>query len=55
MLLREFKKLSKLPFSFNISFDPNEEIVVCILPGTAHTFYCYRLDVLIIGDYLLQK
>jgi hypothetical protein len=37
-LVREFKKLAKFPFSFNILFNPNEEIVVCILPGTSIHF-----------------
>ena len=54
-LLREFEKLTGVPMLLNTSFNRKGEPVVC---SPAHAVDCFvntKLDLLVLGDYLVRK
>jgi carbamoyltransferase len=52
-LLREFEKLSGLPVLLNTSFNVKGQPIVCTPVEALDTFLFARLDVLVMGDYLV--
>ena len=54
-LIEEFYKLTGVPVVLNTSFNLNGEPIVCSPLDALRTFYSSGLDVLIIGNYLVEK
>lgn len=54
-LIQEFEKLSKVPVLINTSFNRNKEPVVCKPEHAVQCFQNTELDVLVIGDYWVEK
>lgn len=53
-LIREFEKISGVPLVLNTSFNEDEPIV-CQPKEAIHCFLRTRMDVLILGDYWVEK
>jgi len=53
-LLKEFQKLTDLPIILNTSFNVKGEPIVCTPQEAINTFRNANLDVLVLGDYLVQ-
>lgn len=54
-LILEFEKLSNVPVLINTSFNQNREPVVCKPEHAVKCFLNTELDVLVIGDYWVEK
>lgn len=54
-MINEFYKITGIPIVLNTSFNLNGEPIVCTPSDAIRTFFSCGLDVLIIGNYLLQK
>ena len=54
-ILKEFEKLSTFAILLNTSFNINGEPIVCSPDDALNTFFNSKLDVLIIGDYMIKK
>jgi carbamoyltransferase len=54
-LIEEFEKLSTVPILLNTSFNGNGEPVVCSPKDAVDCFKRIDLDVLVIGDYWVEK
>ena len=54
-ILNEFEKLTGFPILLNTSFNINGEPIVCAPDDAISTFYNSKIDVLIIGDYKIEK
>ena len=54
-ILKEFEKLSTFAILLNTSFNINGEPIVCSPDDALNTFFNSKLDVLIIGDYMINK
>ena len=52
-LLNEFEKLSGLPVLLNTSFNVKGQPIVCTPNEALDTFLFARLDVLVMGDYVV--
>ena len=53
-LIKEFEKLTGIPMVLNTSFNENEP-VVCKLEEALETFLRTRMDVLILGNWLIKR
>ncbi|MFQ5713602.1 MAG: carbamoyltransferase [Candidatus Scalinduaceae bacterium] len=54
-LIEEFKKLSGIPVLLNTSFNLNGEPVILSPADAIRTFYSSGLDVLVMGNYVVEK
>jgi carbamoyltransferase len=54
-LLQEFKKLTGIPMVLNTSFNGPDEPIVCSPRDAIRTFSTHGLDVLAIGDFIVEK
>jgi carbamoyltransferase len=54
-LISEFEKLSGVGVLLNTSFNVKGEPLVCTLRDAIRTFFSTGLDVLVAGDYIVQK
>jgi carbamoyltransferase len=54
-LIAAFKKLTGVPILLNTSFNLNGEPVVCSPTDAIRTFFSCGLDVLVMGDYIVNK
>lgn len=54
-LISEFKKITGIPVILNTSFNLNGEPIVCSPSDAIRTFYSCGLDILVMGDYVLEK
>ena len=54
-LLSEFRARTGLPFVINTSFNVDGEPIVCSPRDALRCFYSSALDVLVMGDYVLEK
>ncbi len=54
-ILREFEKITGYPILLNTSFNINGEPIVCSPDDALNTFYNSKIEILIIGDYLIKK
>ncbi len=54
-LISEFKKITTVPVLLNTSFNLNGEPIVCSPTDAIRTFYSCGMDVLVMGDYVLEK
>lgn len=54
-LIEEFEKITHVPIVLNTSFNLNGEPIVCTPNDAIKTFYSCGLDVLVIGNYIVQK
>ena len=54
-LISEFNKLTKIPVLINTSFNLNGEPIVCSPEDAIRTFYTCGLDILVLGDYVIEK
>jgi len=54
-LIEEFEKITNVPIVLNTSFNLNGEPIVCTPSDAIKTFYSCGLDVLVIGNYIVQK
>jgi carbamoyltransferase len=54
-LLTEFKKQTGLGVLMNTSFNLNDEPIVCTPRDAIRTFYSSGLDVLVLGNHVLEK
>ena len=52
---KEFNKLTKIPVLINTSFNLNGEPIVCSPEDAIRTFYTCGLDILVLGDYVIEK
>ena len=53
-LINEFKKITGVPMVLNTSFNENEPIV-CLPQEALDCFLRTKMDVLVLGDYLIKK
>ena len=53
--LKEFQKITTFPILLNTSFNVNGEPIVCTPDDAISTFYNSKIDVLVIGDYMVKK
>jgi carbamoyltransferase len=53
-LLKEFQRFTDLPIILNTSFNVKGEPIVCTPQEAINTFRIANLDVLVLGDYLVQ-
>ena len=51
----EFYKLTEIPVLINTSFNLNGEPIVCSPEDAIRTFYTCGLDLLVLGDYVIEK
>ncbi len=54
-LIKEFEKLTGIPIIINTSFNLNGEPIVCSPIDAIKTFYSCGLDVLVLGNWLIEK
>jgi len=54
-LIEEFEKITHIPIVLNTSFNLNGEPIVCTPSDAIKTFYSCGLDVLVLGNYIVQK
>jgi len=54
-LIEEFEKITHVPIVLNTSFNLNGEPIVCTPNDAIKTFYSCGLDVLVLGNYIVQK
>lgn len=54
-LINEFKNITGVPVVVNTSFNLNGEPIVCTPNDAIRTFFSCGLDVLVIGDYIVEK
>ena len=54
-LINDFYKITKVPLLVNTSFNLNGEPIVCNPNDAIRTFYSCGLDILIIGNYVVEK
>ena len=54
-LIHDFFKITKVPLLINTSFNLNGEPIVCSPNDAIRTFYSCGLDILVIGDYVVEK
>ena len=54
-ILKEFQKITTFPILLNTSFNINGEPIVCTPDDAISTFYNSKIDVLVIGDYMVKK
>ena len=54
-LIKEFHKLTEIPVLINTSFNLNGEPIVCSPDDAIRTFYTCGLDLLVLGDYVIEK
>lgn len=54
-LIQEFKKLTGVPVVLNTSFNLKGEPIVLSVKDAIRTFYTSGLDILIVGNYLIEK
>tara|TARA_Y100000748_G_scaffold261239_1_gene229261 strand:- start:460 stop:2157 length:1698 start_codon:yes stop_codon:yes gene_type:complete len=54
-LIKEFYKLTKVPILVNTSFNLNGEPIVENPSDAIRTFYTCGLDVLVLGEYIIEK
>ena len=54
-LIKEFYKISGIPLIINTSFNLNGEPIVCSPIDAIRTFYSCGLDILVIGNYVVEK
>jgi len=54
-LIEEFEKITHVPIVLNTSFNLNGEPIVCSPNDAIKTFYSCGLDMLVIGNYIVQK
>jgi carbamoyltransferase len=54
-LIEEFEKITHVPIVLNTSFNLNGEPIVCTPSDAIKTFYSCGLDVLVLGNYIVQK
>ena len=54
-LIQHFQKLTGIPAVLNTSFNDKGEPMVCSPKDAIRTFYSTGMDVLVIGDYLIEK
>ena len=54
-LIHDFYKITKVPLLINTSFNLNGEPIVCSPNDAIRTFYSRGLDILVIGDYVVEK
>ena len=54
-LIKEFKNLTGIPCLLNTSFNVNGEPIVCSPEDAIKTFYSCGLDILVMGNYIVQK
>jgi carbamoyltransferase len=53
-LIKEFEKLTGIPVVLNTSFNDNEPIV-CTPEEAVDCFLRTKMDVLVLGDFLVEK
>jgi len=53
-IIKEFKKLTKLPCIINTSFNIHEQPIVCTPKDAIRAFVESELDYLVLGDYLVK-
>lgn len=54
-LIEEFRKMTGIPAILNTSFNVKGEPIVCTPEDAIRTFYGTGIDVLIIGDFIIEK
>ena len=54
-LINEFYKITGVPILLNTSFNLNGEPIVCSPTDAIRTFYSCGLDILVMGNYIIQK
>jgi carbamoyltransferase len=54
-LIYEFKKITGIPVILNTSFNLNGEPIVCTPSDAIRTFHSCGLDILVLGNYVLEK
>ena len=54
-LIHEFYKITKVPVILNTSFNLNGEPIVCSPKDAIRTFYSCGLDILVMGNYVIEK
>ena len=54
-LISEFRKLTGVPVLLNTSFNLNGEPIVCSPTDAIRTFFSSGLDILVLGNYVIQK
>ena len=54
-LINDFYKITKVPLLVNTSFNLNGEPIVCNPNDAIRTFYSCGLDILIMGNYVVEK
>ena len=54
-LISEFRQQTGVPVVMNTSFNLKGEPIVCTPQDALKTFYSSGLDLLILGDYIIQK
>ena len=54
-LISCFEEITQVPVLLNTSFNTNGEAMVCSPRDAIRTFYSSGLDVLAIGDFIIQK
>jgi len=54
-LLKEFEKLSGVPVLLNTSFNLKGEPIVCSPEDALSSFYGSEMDVLVMGNFLIEK
>ena len=54
-LISEFKKITGIPVLLNTSFNLNGEAIVCTPTDAIRTFYSCGLDILVMGNYVIDK
>ena len=54
-LISRFEEITQVPVLLNTSFNTNGEAMVCSPRDAIRTFYSSGLDVLAIGDFIIQK
>ena len=54
-LINDFYKITEVPLLVNTSFNLNGEPIVCSPNDAIRTFYSCGLDILVIGNYVVEK
>lgn len=54
-LISEFRNITNVPIVLNTSFNLNGEPIVCSPTDAIRTFYSCGMDILIMGDYVIEK
>ncbi len=54
-ILNEFHKITGVPVLINTSFNKAGEPIVCVVEDAVNSFLKMKLDILIIGDYVIYK